>query len=352
MVKPVDWLIIAVVTATAAFVFYRVEHVLVYTWNWSKVFEYVVAIDEETQELVPNLFLVGMAMTLRLAFWGTVLAAIIGIAMGLCRTSNNLFLRTISRIYVELVRNIPPVVFIFVFYFFISSQLTPLLGLDTLARDASPTTLAIVEFLFGPAELINNYTAGLICLAMFEGAYITEIVRAGIQSIDRGQWEAARAIGLSRFNVLRDIILPQAIKRILPPLAGQFITLVKDSSIVSLISIQELTFLTQEVANTTTQFFEAWLLTGFLYFIVCYPLALLFGRLERKWLAIVPLFAALFDWAENAAIWRMFSEPMPVDYNIVQIGNYLSYAKHGLVLLTVVLLTWLLLRGLWRGLMR
>ena len=106
--------------------------------------------------------------------------------------------------------------------------------------------------------------------------------RAGIQSIDRGQWEAARAIGLSRFNVLRDIILPQAIKKILPPLAGQFITLVKDSSIVSLISIQELTFLTQEVANTTTQFFEAWLLTGFLYFIVCYPLALLFGRLERK----------------------------------------------------------------------
>ena len=76
------------------------------------------------------------------------------------------------------------------------------------------------------------------------------------------------------------------------------------------------------------------------------------GRLERKWLAIVPLFAALFDWAENAAIYRMFSEPMPVDYNIVQIGNYLSYAKHGLVLLTVVLLTWLLLRGLWRGLMR
>ena len=107
-------------------------------------------------------------------------------------------------------------------------------------------------------------------------------MRAGIQSIDKGQWEAARAIGLSRFSVLRDVILPQAIKKILPPLAGQFITLVKDSSIVSLISIQELTYLTQDVANTTTQFFEAWLLTGFLYFIVCYPLALLFGRMERK----------------------------------------------------------------------
>ena len=282
LVKPVDWLIIGIVVAISVFVFYRVEHVLVYDWNWSVVFDYVITFDEETQSLVPNLFLVGMAMTLRLAFWGTILAAIIGIIMGLCRTSPNLFLRTISRIYVELIRNIPPVVFIFVFYFFVSSQLTPLLGLDDFARSSSPTTIAFAEVLFGPAELLSNYTAGLICLALFEGAYITEIVRAGIQSIDKGQWEAARAIGLSRTNILRDIILPQAIRKILPPLAGQFITLVKDSSIVSLISIQELTFLTQDVANTTTQFFEAWLLTGFLYFIVCYPLALLFGRMERK----------------------------------------------------------------------
>ena len=282
LIKPIDLLIIGIVIAACVFVFYRVEHVLVYTWNWSVVFDYVIRIDEETREIVPNLFLIGMAMTLRLAFWGTVLAAIIGIAMGLCRTSSSLFLRTISRIYVELIRNIPPVVFIFVFYFFISSQLTPLLGIDDFSRTASPTSRAIVEFLFGPADLLGNFSAGLLCLALFEGAYITEIVRAGIQSIDKGQWGAARAIGLSRFSVLRDVILPQAIKKILPPLAGQFITLVKDSSIVSLISIQELTYLTQDVANTTTQFFEAWLLTGFLYFIVCYPLALLFGRMERK----------------------------------------------------------------------
>ena len=76
------------------------------------------------------------------------------------------------------------------------------------------------------------------------------------------------------------------------------------------------------------------------------------GRPERKWLAIIPLFAALFDWAENAAIYQMFTQPLPVDYDIAQIGNYLSFAKHGLVWITVALLAWLLARGLWRGLMR
>lgn len=276
-----DIAIISVLVTVLVLTYYRVEHVLVYNWNWGLVLEYMVRIDEVTGEIFPNLFLKGVAMTLRLAFWGTLIAAIIGIIMGLCRVSNNLFLKVGSRLYVELIRNIPPVVFIFVFYFFISSQIIPLLGLDRIADVASPTTLAVIEVLFGPIELFTNFLAGLICLAVFEGAYITEIVRAGIQSIPKGQWEAARAIGLSRFSVLRDVILPQALRTILPPLAGQFITLVKDSSIVSLISVQELTFLTQDVSNTTTHFFECWIITAGLYFMMCFPLAVLFQRFEK-----------------------------------------------------------------------
>ena len=285
-VTPLDITIIGIVIAILVIVYYRVEHVLVYNWNWPLVMSYVIRVDEITGDIFPNLFLKGVAMTLRLAFWGTVAAGIIGIVMGLCRVSNNLFLRVGSRLYVELIRNIPPVVFIFVFYFFISSQLIPLLGLDQVGKDASPTTQAVLEFLFGPTELFENYLAGLICLAVFEGAYITEIVRAGIQSIHKGQWEAARAIGLSKFFVLRDVILPQALKTILPPLAGQFITLIKDSSIVSLISVQELTFLTQDVSNTTTHFFEAWMITAALYFMMCFPLAVMFQRFERRGLGI------------------------------------------------------------------
>jgi polar amino acid transport system permease protein len=282
LVKPIDLIIVGVVIAVIGFLFYRVEHVLAYDWNWGLVFQYVVRIDAETGEVIPNLFLQGVAMTLRLAFWGTIMAAIIGIVMGFCRTSSNLFLKGISRIYVELIRNIPPIVFIFIFYFFISGQLLPVLGLDDVANTTSPLAISIIETLFGPISLFSNFFAGVVCLAVFEGAYITEIVRAGIQSIEKGQWESARAIGLSRFNVLRDIVLPQAIRKILPPLAGQFITLVKDSSIVSLISIQELTFLTQDVSNTTTHFFEAWIITGFLYFMICFPLARLFARLEVR----------------------------------------------------------------------
>ena len=281
-----DIAILSIVIAVVVYTYYRVEHVLVYTWDWALVFEYVIRVDEITGEIFPNLFLKGVAMTLRLAFWGTLIAAVIGIVMGLCRVSNNLFLKVGSRLYVELIRNIPPVVFIFVFYFFISGQIIPLLGLDQVARNVSPGTLAVMELLFGPIDLFTNFLAGLICLAVFEGAYITEIVRAGIQSIGKGQWEAARAIGLSRFFVLRDVIMPQALKTILPPLAGQFITLVKDSSIVSLISVQELTFLTQDVSNTTTHFFEAWMITAALYFMMCFPLAILFQRFERVGLGI------------------------------------------------------------------
>ena len=282
LIKPIDIAIISLVAALIAFLFYRVEHVLIYDWNWGLVFQYVIRFDEETRTLIPNLFLRGVAMTLRLAFWGTIMAAVIGIVMGLCRTSSVLFLKGMSRIYVELIRNTPPIVFIFIFYFFISSQILPVLGIEGIARTASPLTISVIEILFSPANLFSNFVAGVVCLAVFEGAYITEIVRAGIQSIDKGQWEAARAIGLSRFNVLRDVILPQALRRILPPLAGQFITLVKDSSIVSLISIQELTFLTQDVSNTTAQFFECWIITGFLYFMICYPLARLFAWFEKR----------------------------------------------------------------------
>ena len=279
--KPIDYAIFALVVAAVIYVVYRVDSVLVYKWNWDRVLLFVIRRDDDGS-LVPNLLLIGLLTTLRLAFWGTITAAIIGLVMGLCRTSSNLFLRMVARLYVELIRNIPPVVFIFVFYFFISGQIMPLLGVDEFARDASPETAGVIEFLFSPIGLFSNFLAGMICLAMFEGAYITEIVRAGIQSIERGQWEAARAIGLSRFNVQRDVILPQAIRKILPPLAGQFITLVKDSAIVSLISIQELTFVAVEVAASTTKVFETWIIVGFMYFVVCYSFAVLFARLEKR----------------------------------------------------------------------
>jgi polar amino acid transport system permease protein len=278
----VDYICFALVGFVIAYAVYRVNDVLVYNWNWSRVFNFVIYFDEETASYVPNLLLEGIATTLRLAFWATIAAATIGLVMGYMRTSKNLAMRMISRCYVELVRNIPPVVFIFIFYFFLSGQLMPLVGIDDIDRNGAFVSSSLFYTLFGDPRLFSNFVAGALCLALFEGAYITEIVRAGIQSITKGQWEAARAVGLSPLNVLRDIIFPQAIRKILPPLAGQFITLIKDSAIVSLISIQELTFLATEVASTTTKVFETWIIVGAMYFVLCYSFATLFGHLEKR----------------------------------------------------------------------
>ncbi|AVO36306.1 amino acid ABC transporter permease [Pukyongiella litopenaei] len=279
---PVDIAIFAAVAALVVYTGYRVNAVLVYHWNWPRVLNFVLRYDPETGRYVANLLLYGLATTLRLALWGTVLATVIGIVMGYWRTVDNLTLRILSRSYVELIRNIPPLVFIFIFYFFISSQIFPALGLDDLDAEGPLVDNWLFAVLFGDPALLSNFLAGVLCLAMFEGAYVTEIVRAGIQAVGRGQWEAARAIGLSRTNVLRDVIMPQALRKILPPLAGQFITLIKDSSIVSLISIQELTFAATEVSSTTTKVFETWILVGAMYFVLCYSFALLFGWLERR----------------------------------------------------------------------
>ena len=278
----IDFAVFAAVIAAVVYVWYRVDSVLAYRWDWTFVPHYLYRFDEEQQAWVANLLMQGLYTTIRLALWSIVLAALIGVVFGVMRTSRRLFPRMLSRVYVELIRNIPPLVFIFIFYFFISSQIMPLLGIEEFIRGASPETLAWLEVLFGPPKLISNVISGIICLAMFEGAYVTEIVRAGIQSIPKTQTEAGFSIGLSRLQLMRYVILPQAVQRVVPPLAGQFITLVKDSSIVSLISIQELTFLAVETAVSTNRMFEVWITVAGLYFCVCWSCALLFDWLERR----------------------------------------------------------------------
>ena len=280
--KPLDAVILAVVVAVVAYFAWKVNAVLSYSWDWSVIPRYLLRRDEETGGVAPNLFVLGLLTTIRLAIWSLVLSAIVGGIMGVMRTSRRLFPRLLSRAYVELVRNTPPLVFIFVFYFFISSQIMPLLGVDALVTDASPLTASIIGWVASPPKLLENFLAGVICLSLFSGAYVTEIVRAGIQSVPRAQIEAGASIGLSRWKIMRFVVLPQALQRVIPPLAGQFIILIKDSSLVSLISIQELTFYALDVAVSTTRVFEVWIFVGALYFVICYACALAFDWLERR----------------------------------------------------------------------
>lgn len=277
-----DVVLLAALAGAFGWIAWRVDAVLVYDWHWAVVPQLLVRVEPATGRWVLGLLLQGFAVTLRLAVWGSLLAGLVGVALGLMRVSGNPLLRLSSRLYVELIRNTPPLVFIFVFYFFISSQIVPALGVSRWLGEASPWTLAAIGWLAGDPALLENFLAGLVCLAMLEAAYVAEIVRGGIQSIERGQWEAAAALGLSRLACLRLVILPQAIRRTLPPLASQAISLVKDSSIVSLISIQELTFVAQQAVVSTRRPFEIWLATAALYFLVCLVLSLVFRRLERQ----------------------------------------------------------------------
>jgi polar amino acid transport system permease protein len=122
----------------------------------------------------------------------------------------------------------------------------------------------------------------LFTLAIFEGAYITEIVRAGIQSINKGQWEAAHSLGMTKYQQMRHIILPQAFQRILPPLAGQFVSLIKDSSIVSVISIPELSFRANELMTGTLLTMEIWITVTIMYLMLTLPCSLAIQKLEDR----------------------------------------------------------------------
>jgi polar amino acid transport system permease protein len=265
-----------------AFVVYRIQAGLHYDWNWGAIPQYLLRYDDASGEWVPNMLLQGLFTTIRLSVWGVLLATLIGGVMGLCRVSRRLFFRLIGGAYVELIRNLPPLVLIFIFYFFVSSQIMPLLRVDALVAGTGEGVQDLISVLFARPAAFSTFLSALMTLAVFEGAYIAEIVRAGIQSIDAGQWEASAALGLNRWQQLRRVILPQAVKRILPPLAGQFISTIKDSAIVSVISIQELTFQGLELMAATYLTFEIWITIAVLYLMLSLTLSLGVDRLEVR----------------------------------------------------------------------
>lgn len=273
--------VLLLVSAIGYYIFYRLKVGLHYKWNWGALVpQYFFRYDPESQKWVSNLIMFGLYNTIRLSIWGTLLATLLGTVMGIFRLSERLFKRLIGRTYVELIRNIPPIVLIFIFYFFVSDQILPVLGIDEFIRNRSEGTQAFFAFILAEPRYLSPFISAVVTIALFEGAYITEIVRAGIQSIERGQWEASYALGLPWWQQMRYVILPQATKRILPPLAGQFISTIKDSAIVSVISIQELTFQAMELMASTYRTFECWIIITVLYLVLTLSLSLVVERFE------------------------------------------------------------------------
>lgn len=277
-----DAVIIGLVAAFAVYVWFRVSDVLVYNWRWEFLPQVLFRQDPQSGWWEPNVLLEGLLTTIRLSIWAMVFASVLGLILGVMATLDRLLPRLVAMAYVGLIRNVPPLVFIFVFYFFISSQIIPALGIDTWARNLSDGGAAVMGLLLGPPEILENLISGVLCLAMFEAAYISEIVRGGIRSVPRSQTEAAQSLGLRPLLVFRLVVLPQALRAVTPPMANQFIMLVKNSAIVSLISVQELTFMGTEIAVSTGRRFETWIVVALMYFVLCYGLARLFARMESR----------------------------------------------------------------------
>ena len=211
----------------------------------------------------PGLLAVGLWITLKISIISTILGVIIGIAGGVARVSDTPFLKWTAITYVEIIRGSPLLVQIMIAYF--------VLG----------TTFNMILTMNGFSNLAPEWY-GIAALSVFTGAYVIEIVRAGIESIHPGQIEAARSSGMTSFQCMLHIILPQALKVILPPLAGQFINLIKDSSLLGMISIRELYKATREGITTSLQTFELWILCALLYLVMTFSLSMFVQYLERR----------------------------------------------------------------------
>ncbi|MDM8514989.1 amino acid ABC transporter permease [Desulfobacterales bacterium HSG16] len=210
-----------------------------------------------------GILLQGLWLTMKVSIIAIVFGIVIGMFAGLARVSANPALKWTSVTYIELIRGSPLLVQIFIWYFVLGTLINTLLTKNGLP-DLPPLWY------------------GVAALACFTGAYVAEMVRAGIQSIHRGQTEASRSLGMNYIQSMTYVILPQAMLRILPPLAGQFISLVKDSSLLGIIAIRELTKATREVVTTSLQPFELWFVCALLYLILTFSLSMFVQYLERR----------------------------------------------------------------------
>jgi polar amino acid transport system permease protein len=223
----------------------------VYQFNWRPVLDNF------------DLLLKGLALGLGIALAALVIGAALGLAAAFMRVAGTRPLRLAATAYVELVRNIPLLLIIYFVYFGL-----PLLGVS----------------------LLDNVWSFILALAFYAGAYLTEVFRAGIEGVPKGQVEAARAIGLTRLQVVRHVTLPLMFRIALPSLGNTFISLFKDTSVASAIAVPELTYGAIRINVNTWRVIEVYLVVGALYLAACYAIAGGLRAIERR-------FGVLYRWS-------------------------------------------------------
>ena len=212
------------------------------TRNWEVIWKY------------RNAFWQGWLLTVALSSLSLVLSTLIGVVAAMSRRSSIIVIRYLSIGYIESFRGMPLLVLILVLFYVVANAL----------------------------NITDRFLVGIVVLSLFAGAYIAEIVRAGIESVGASQRESARAIGLTTAQTYRYVIFPQALRQVLPPLAGQFASLVKDSSLLSIIGLAEFTYSAQQVNSATYSTLESYLPLALGYLVLTIPISLWTNRLSKS----------------------------------------------------------------------
>lgn len=245
----------------SAFVFLCILGVLIrsfysldYQWDFSVLRPYIWIPASEGGG--PGLFLQGLWITIKLSFLAIVFGTILGVLLGMLLVTNEKVSKCMALVYVDIFRNTPVLVQLYVAYFIV-----------------------------GTAFDLSGIVAGVMTMSLFCAAYVSEIFRGTIVNFEKGQIDAARALGLSPIQIAFKIIAPQALRSMLPPLVGQFVSLIKDSSLLSVVAIPELTKEAQNAVTVTFRSFETWFFIAFLYLFVNTLVSSL-GRLLEKRLSV------------------------------------------------------------------
>ncbi|WP_375748403.1 amino acid ABC transporter permease [Vibrio sp. HN007] len=222
-----------------------------YRWQWERIPDYLFFYEDG--EWWPAELMEGLLVTIKISFYALIATLVIGLGTALLRLSDSVVGRVLARGYVELIRNTPLLVQIYLLY-----------------------------FVFGPVIGLDRFATAVLALALFQGAYTAEIFRAGLNSIPKGQFEASHSLGLPKFSTYKDVILPQVIQRTLPPLTNEAVSLIKNSSIVSVMAIFDLTTEGRNIVSETAMPFEIWFTVAAIYLALTLSLSGLAALLEHK----------------------------------------------------------------------
>jgi polar amino acid transport system permease protein len=242
----------AVVVGGIVWLAYSGAQAMGYNWQWYRIPQYFYSFTEDGFQW--GEISVGLVKTLTLSSIAFALAVVMGLIVALLRLSGLVVCTAVSVAFLELIRNIPLLVLLYLFYY----VLGPIFGFD-------------------------RYWASILCLAVFHSVLISEIFRAGINAVAKGQWEAATSIGMSKGQAYRYIILPQSIRFMLPPMTGEVVHMVKSSAIVSVIAVAELTTIGRNIISETYMSFEVWFTIAAVYMVVTLILSVGVSLVERRY---------------------------------------------------------------------